>query len=260
MILRYLAVAVSAGTMWMALNRPASEAAPKWNRVAANAYLDARMSSWMHGGAMEHGTFCISCHTGLPFALARGSGAVQEQVIASIEKRVAAWPEVQPYLGDHGKGLGTEAVINALTLASRDATTGRLSPTTRHAFDIFWATQITDGPDAGSWPWVNFGNEPWEAPDSGYWGATLAAVAVGTAPEGYRREPQIQHGLALLESYLNRDAPGQSLLGQLGLLWADAKLPGLISADQRRTIVQQVLAKQNADGGWSSASLLQPSW
>lgn len=259
MLLRYSILAVGLGALaWGAV--PRTSAAPNWNRPAADAYLDARMSSWMHGGAMENGTFCISCHTGLPFALARGSGAVQAQVIASVEKRVSLWPAVQPYLGDHAKAPGTESVINALTLAFRDAPLGRLSPSTRKAFDEFWATQITGGPDAGSWPWVNFGNEPWEAPDSGYWGATLAAVAVGTAPEGYRQEPQIQHGVSLLVSYLRLNCAKQTLFGRLGVLWADEKLPGILSADQRRAIVSEVLAHQNSDGGWSTASLLDPNW
>jgi squalene-hopene/tetraprenyl-beta-curcumene cyclase len=224
------------------------------------------MSSWMHSGAMDHGTFCISCHTGLPFALARRSlndavrSSVEAEVLDSVEKRVSVWEQVQPYLGDKSNGLGTEAVINALTLSSRDAVVGKLSEPTRHALKIFWSTQIVSGPEAGAWPWVNFGNEPWEAPDSDYWGATLAAVAVGIAPEDYRDEPEIQHGLAQLEAYLNRPNPNRPLLDQLGLLWAGTKLPGLVSRAQKQALVASTLAAQNPDGGWSTASLLAPSW
>src|SRR5690348_15377694 len=45
-----------------------------WDSNAAAAYLDQRSSGWMRGmGAIDHGTFCISCHTGLPYALARSA-------------------------------------------------------------------------------------------------------------------------------------------------------------------------------------------
>ena len=45
-----------------------------------------------------------------------------------------------------------------------------------------WALQQVKGDNAGSWPWLQFNQEPWEANDSGYYGAALAAMAVGIAP------------------------------------------------------------------------------
>src|SRR5881397_1521082 len=44
-----------------------------WNPNAAAAYLDQRAAWWMGwpGAARDHGTFCISCHTALPYALSR---------------------------------------------------------------------------------------------------------------------------------------------------------------------------------------------
>jgi squalene-hopene/tetraprenyl-beta-curcumene cyclase len=43
-----------------------------WAKAAA-AYLDQREVSWMGwpGSARGHETFCVSCHTGLPYALSR---------------------------------------------------------------------------------------------------------------------------------------------------------------------------------------------
>ena len=40
---------------------------------AAAAYLDRRADWWMgwQGAARDHGTFCVSCHTALPYALSR---------------------------------------------------------------------------------------------------------------------------------------------------------------------------------------------
>ena len=44
-----------------------------WNQKTAAAYLDQRETWWMEWpkAARDHGTFCISCHTAVPYALAR---------------------------------------------------------------------------------------------------------------------------------------------------------------------------------------------
>src|SRR6266576_122969 len=50
-------------------------AGPDWNRAAAAAYLDQRMDEWFaRGDKLRTGdgqTTCISCHTVIPYALAR---------------------------------------------------------------------------------------------------------------------------------------------------------------------------------------------
>ena len=52
--------------------RPSAEADPStWNRKAAAAYLDQRATWWTTwpNAQRDHGTFCVSCHTALPYAL-----------------------------------------------------------------------------------------------------------------------------------------------------------------------------------------------
>src|SRR5436309_2488630 len=55
--------------------QPRAEADPAatWNRKAAAASLDQRATWWTTwpNAQRDHGTFCISCHTALPYALAR---------------------------------------------------------------------------------------------------------------------------------------------------------------------------------------------
>ena len=241
-----------------------------WDQRRAANYLDSRTKAWASGGAMEHGTFCVSCHTALPFALARpalrtGLGerqasSAERLLMESITQRVRTWDKVQPYLGDKSGGLGTESVLNALILAQEDARRGKMSETTQLALRIMWSKQIKSGDRAGSWPWISAGNEPWEAPDSDYWGATLALVAAGTAPEGYLETPQIRSDLDLLRSYLRRGEAGKSLFNRLSLLWAGSKASGLLTATQRASIINSTLAKQHPDGGWSTAELIPESW
>jgi hypothetical protein len=175
--------------------------------------------------------------------------------------RVRQWKQIGPYYNDRGKGgseavrsRGTEAVLNALILANYDARQERISEDTRAAFKNMWALQVTSGDDKGAWSWLQFGMEPWEARDSQYYGAALAALAVGTAPENYRASPEIQDNLKLLNDYLNREYPSQSLSNRLVLLWASTKLPGLLDAARRTSLMDEIVSDQRPDGGWSLSS------
>jgi squalene-hopene/tetraprenyl-beta-curcumene cyclase len=221
--------------------------------------------------ARDHGTFCISCHTAMPYALARpalrkalGEESVspnERKLLENVTKRVRLWKDVRPFYGEESgfykstESRGTEAILNALILASYDARNGKLSDDARAAFDHMWALQSTAGDEKGAWPWLNFDNAPFEAGDSAYYGASLAAIAVGTAPENYRATPAIQANLDLLQDYIHRSSATQSLINQVVALWAASKLPGLMARSQQQSIINEVLSKQRPDGGWSLSSL-----
>ena len=240
-----------------------------WNPKAAAAYLDQRARWWMDwdGSARDHDTFCISCHTALPYALSRsalrdghgnpGPSADEGRLLDNVTKRVRLWKEIGPYYNE-GDGAyktsesrGTEAVINALILASRDARIGRLGAESREAFDNMWGEQDKAGAHAGAWPWLQFGLEPWEGGDSQYYGAALAALAVGTAPDNYRSAPDIQRNLALLREYLTHEYVRQSLINRTALLWASTAWPGILETGRRASLVTELLSAQRSDGGWS---------
>ena len=250
---------------------PADGRGLAWNRQGAAAYLDKRTESWIHGmGAIDHGTFCVSCHTGLPYAASRGSlraglgerglSATESELVASVTKRVRMWGEVQPFLSGLAESRGTESVLNALVLVTYDGGKAILGPDTQKALDIMWEQQFKTGPNSGAWPWFSLGNEPWEAPDSQYWGAALAATAIGSAPRRYLADPKIQVNVRLLKEYLNRGLHDQTGLNKLALLSASTKMPGLLPEAEQRLIITEVLAKQHSDGGWSAGELLGPTW
>jgi len=258
-------------SLFLACSQPEAKVASSWDRKAAAAYLDQREGWWMEwsGAARDHGTFCVSCHTSVAYALSRpalrpalaeeGPSVNERKLLDNVKKRVRLWKDVGPFYSDRGykaaESRGTEAVLNALILASYDAQTGRLSDDTRTAFGNMWALQQTGGNKKGAWSWLQFNLEPWEANDSQYYGAALAAVAVGTAPENYRSTPGIQDNLKLLREYLDHEYATQSTINRVVLLWALAKLPGLLEPQQREVIVNEVLSKQQADGGWELSSL-----
>ena len=45
------------------------------------------------------------------------------------------------------------------------------------------------------------------------------------------------------------------LLNRAMILWASSKIPGVLTPEQTRQIVDDLIAKQQGDGGWNAASL-----
>ena len=245
-----------------------------WNKQAAAQYLDQR-ETWWQGwprAQKDHGTLCISCHTVVPYAMVRpelrrdlGDAAMtaQEKVMFdSVEKRVGDWAGMAPFYSDekYGKGKAaeshaTEAVLNAVILASYDAAQGRLRPITRKAFDEVWALQAADGPLAGGWKWQDFHLGPWESTESGYQGAALLMVEAVRLPGGFAREPETREHLDRLRDYLRRNYEAQPLVNQLYILWASAKEPGLLTRAERKTLLSALRGQQQADGGFRTAAL-----
>src|SRR3954469_13793782 len=82
--------------------RPRAEAdsPATWNRKAAAAYLDQRSTWWTTwpNAQRDHGTFCVSGHPALPYALARPAlrqplgesspSPSEAALLANITKRV----------------------------------------------------------------------------------------------------------------------------------------------------------------------------
>src|SRR3989454_9941127 len=256
-------------------DQPETKIATSWDQKAAAAYLDQRAGWWIEWpkAARDHETICVSCHTAVPYVLSRPAlrkalaekvpSANERRLLYSVTKRVRLWKEVAPFYSDADRGAyktaesrGTESVLNALILAGNDAQNGQLSHDTRTALDNMWAEQQTTGNKKGAWLWLRFDNEPWEADDSDYYGAALAAVAAGTAPENYRARPEIQNNVKMLRDYLNRECAAQTTINRVVLLWASAKVPGLLDPERQKAIINEVLGKQQADGGWSLSSLV----
>lgn len=240
----------------------------------AAAYMDGRLTWWRGwpSAARDHDTVCVSCHTALPYALARpalrsalGEHArpiVETKLLDDVVKRVRAWGDMAPWYPDQTRGLpktaesrGVESVINAVVLSRRDAADGALTADARQAFANLWSQQMRTGDLSGAWAWLTFRLEPWEGAQSAYFGAALAAVAVGTAPDGYASTADIQPNVTLLRGYLGKQLEKQHTLNRMMLLWASAKLTGIVTSEQRDAVVAEVLGKQQSDGGWSTASL-----
>src|SRR5438876_12143923 len=85
---------------------PLPVVAQSWSEKGAAAYLDGRLDWWIAwpSAARDHQTFCISCHTALPYAMARpalrsalaeqGPSQSERRLLDNVIKRVQMWKEV----------------------------------------------------------------------------------------------------------------------------------------------------------------------
>jgi squalene-hopene/tetraprenyl-beta-curcumene cyclase len=251
--------------------------APRWSPRAAAKYLDTRADWWLDwsGAARGQGTACLSCHTSMPFALARpalaeqlgerAAGPAEKRLLASLTRRVSNWDRIvadstserNPFLPFYSKkmkppALGTEAVINALVLVNHDAkrANGVLSADTRKALGYLWQQQQEDG----AWRWLEFGLNPWEK-EGAYYGASLAAIAVGMAGKDYHTGTDLQPRVAALTKYLRTQSAHQPLHHRVVSLWASSRLPGILTEQDSKKLIEEVLKVQEADGGWSLSKL-----
>jgi squalene-hopene/tetraprenyl-beta-curcumene cyclase len=249
----------------------------KWSPQAAAKYLDGRADWWLNwsGAARGQGTACLSCHTSMPIALARPAlgarlgeteaGAAEKRLFDGLKKRVENWgkivsdpgPEKHPFIPFYSGGrkpsaLGTESVLSALVLVNHDSrrAKGVLSAPTRQALAHLWEQQQADG----AWLWLEFGLGPWEK-DGAYYGAALAAVAVGTAGKEYYERPEVAPKVAALTKYLKTLFPKRPLHDRVLGLWASSRLPGILTDPDRQKLIAELLSVQEADGGWALPKL-----
>jgi squalene-hopene/tetraprenyl-beta-curcumene cyclase len=267
--------AALAGGLVTATAAEPTTSSSSWDARAAAAYLDGRQGWWMtwSGANRDHDTQCVSCHTALPYALARpalrgplgehDASATERRMLEDVTKRVRMWKEIEPFYPDQLRGLpktsesrGTEAILNAVILSTRDARAGSMSADGRQAFENLWPLQFKTGERTGGWAWLDFHNEPWEAPGSQYFGNSLAAIAIGSAPEGYASTPAIQERVKPLATFLRGGAENATLLNRAMILWASAKIPDVLTPELRQRIIADLTARQQGDGGWATASLV----
>jgi squalene-hopene/tetraprenyl-beta-curcumene cyclase len=264
-------------SLWrtMSVYGSSSNSSGTWNRQAAARYLDDREKWWQEWppAQKDHGTICISCHTNVPYAMVMpelwrqvggfGLTGPEKIMMDSVEKRVSDWSEMLPFYSDAKNGQdtlaessrATEAVLNAVILASVDTWQGHLRPITRTAFDEAWALQEERGDLSGGWKWQDFDLGPWESAESGYQGTALLMVTAVNAPDGYAKEPEVRNHLDRVREYLRRQYAAQPTLNRLYILWASPKENGLLTGAERDALLEAIRSCQEADGGWRTTAL-----
>lgn len=221
-------------------NRADEPIAP-FSAEKAARFLDAASLNW------QKKQQCFTCHTNYAYLIARP--LLGKDAPALKQVRDFAETLIQERWLTKGPRWDAEVVATGSILAINDAaTTGKLHPLTRKALDQMWTLQRPDG----GWYWLKCEWPPMEIDD--HYGATLAAIGVGLAPDQYAQTPAAQAGMTKLKKYFASQTPTFPHHRAM-LLWAAAKLPDLITNADKQKWMEELVSLQKPDGGWNSATL-----
>ncbi len=230
-----------ANVVRQAPNRADEPIAKSYSLSSATRFLDSASLRW------QTQRRCFTCHTNFAYLYARP--AIGANAPAHKEVRKFAEQLVGERWKDKGPRWDAEVVAAAAALAFNDAaTTQKLHLLTRAALGRMWTLQRDDG----SWNWLKCNWPPMESDD--HYGVTLAAIAVGVAPEGYAKSDAAKKGLNGIRTYLKENAP-PTLHHKAMMLWAGSYVDGVVTDQQRKTWTNALLALQKTDGGWGLATL-----
>jgi squalene-hopene/tetraprenyl-beta-curcumene cyclase len=236
----------------------ASSVRAEWDPALAARYLDARQQAWFDWKTAQSSDGpCVSCHTGMTYLLARPvlRRALHEAGPTTFETGLLNRLRTKMAKPQEG-ALGTvEAVMSAMFF-SRDDARDTMSSHAKQAFDRLWESQDAGGANKGSWQWYEANLDPWENHESGYYGASLVALALGQTlgqkPEGSpSMNPQV---VSLMSFLVNPPAPPR-LHDRLAALWASTTALPLLNAQARSAVIAETFARQQPDGGWTTESL-----
>ena len=227
-----------------------------WSPQAAARYLDQRQKQWFDWKpALSANGPCVSCHTGMTYLLARPAlrRALKEEQPTAYERGLL--DRLRSNVGAKPPGAlqDVESIFAAMFLAQQDDRRV-MGIDTHKAFEQLWALQQNDGPAKGAWKWYSANLDPWEHSGSSYFGASLAMLAVGLTPMDYQQRADIRDRVAALTNFLSAST-ARPLHDRLALLWASSVHSGALSDSARASLVAEVFAKQQADGGWTLESL-----
>lgn len=233
---------------------PARGDEPKRSEVstaAAKEYIEKGAAAWT--GHRQ----CVSCHTNGTYltqrpALSAELGLPREEERTFAIKKLGKLETTERKFIQ--RGITPASVIYiAAGLAEWDARiTRQLSSETERALQLMFEIQRPSGTWGAldCWP-------PFES--SAFQEATVAAMAVGTAPGWLAnlQDETLLAGVERLKNYL-RTATPQEDYDRCLLLWANARLPGLLEPAKKQQLIDLVFSKQRPDGGWSIRTFGQP--
>lgn len=218
--------------------------ASEFSVVKAAQYLDRSALNW------QKTKKCATCHTNLFYMVARPALSTILPDSGEVRSFYEDYRKVRWQRKGPTEAQGFWPIVVGTGLTFNDVqTTGKLSDVAREVLDIMWTVQREDG----GWKWPDCDYAPIEIDD--HYGVTVAALTVGIAPDGYAETPQARAGIEKLRAYLKNNPP-KSLHHRAMLAWGSVRVDGIATEEQRNETLEELLALQLDDGGWSTAGLL----
>jgi squalene-hopene/tetraprenyl-beta-curcumene cyclase len=214
-------------------------------------YLDQGAKAW--SGARK----CNSCHTTGTYMLIRPelSNKLGPPEPRMRETFVAAFKDLAAMESSELQKSTRpgQVIYSAAGLAQWDKHVAKsLSPETEQALKLMFALQQPSGTwgSADCWP-------PYES--DAFHEATVAAIAVADAPGWLAnlKDPALRTGVERLQHYLRTASPPHDY-GRVLLLWASARMPGLLDKTQQHALIETVWKHQQSDGGFSLRTFAAP--
>lgn len=221
---------------------------------AALQYVDNATKAWT--GARK----CVACHTNGTYMAIRPSLTKQLGPPSKAQRAffVAQLKTMQTKPRAYLKRSirPTQVAYVAAGLAEWDRhVTGKLSTETDAALRLMLSLQSRDGSQGNLTCWP-----PHES--SSYHGATVAAMAIATAPGWQKsldpkKDADVRERVENVRRYLKTTTPPHDY-GRVLLLWAATRDAGLIDAKRRQSLIDMLSKQQRKDGGWSIRTFATP--
>ncbi len=218
--------------------------AEHFSAMQAAEYLDRSALNW------QKTKNCATCHSNLFYMVARPALGTLLADSGEVRRFYEDYPKVRWVNKKPTEAQGFWPIVVGTGLSFNDLqTSGQLSPVAREVLDIMWTVQREDG----GWNWPHCDYAPMEIDD--HYGVTLATLAVGCAADDYAETPPAQAGLKKIREYFKNNPP-QSLHHRAMLAWCSLRVAGLVNEIERQSTLDELLAMQLDDGGWSTSGFL----
>ncbi len=223
---------------------PDEKMADEFSAENAARYIDRAALTW------QKKKKCATCHSNMAYMFARPALAGVLKDSGEVRAFYEDYPKVRWAKNPPGEKQGFWTIVVGIGLTFNDLqTTGKLSPEARDVLDMMWGAQREDG----GWRWPDCNYAPIELDE--HYGMTLAALAVGIAPDGYAETEKAKAGLEKLRGFFKNDPP-KSLHHRAMLAWCSVRVDGIVTQVDRDKALEELLALQLEDGGWSTAGFL----
>ena len=214
----------------------------------ALSFMDGVASSW----GDRYG--CVTCHTNGFYLTSPAEFFKDRPDFQEVQKQARnfaqSWAPMTEAHEDTTSVEDTYVVATAAFLSiSEMQASGELSDVATASLDRAWKLQDPEG------HWANWIVCNWPPFESDYhFGVTLMAIVGGMAPDSYMQTEAAREGMIRIRSYLDENEP-EHVHNRGMMLWAARYVEGLVTAEERRSWIQELLNLQRDDGGWASGAL-----